>query len=149
PISKSMRRAAGFLIRNVDARAGSKVRPQFPYRSVKGRAGHLRGSIRWRHGKGSLMPVNQIQQAPMADLDSFRLAGRAGCVNYICQILWLSRVLYLLPALLPDLLPIAIDAYYVSSPCAYLFCKPLPGYNDRRRRVFEYVFQPLFRVLGV
>ena len=83
PISQQLRIAHRFVLGEVQARAGRQVRPDFPHRRVETHVGDLARAIGGLHAKGLLMPVHQVRQALVCDLDTFGLAGRARSVDHI------------------------------------------------------------------
>ena len=69
------------------AGARGEVRPDLPYRAVKGWSGDLRGTIVRLDVVSLLMPANQVEQARVLDRHPLRTAGRARGVNHIGKLL--------------------------------------------------------------
>ena len=75
------------VIGNMHAGARGEVRPDLPYRAVKGWSGDLRGTIVRLDVVSLLMPANQVEQARVLDRHPLRMAGRARGVNHIGELL--------------------------------------------------------------
>ena len=58
PISQQLRIAHGFIVGEVQARAGRQVRPDFPHRRVETHVGDLTCAVGRLDAKGLLMPVH-------------------------------------------------------------------------------------------
>src|ERR1700760_3036526 len=71
----------------MEARTRSEAGPDFPDGGVETEAGDVTGAIAGTNAEFCNMPSDKCGEIPMRNLDTFRLAGGAGGVNDVSQLL--------------------------------------------------------------
>src|SRR6266545_7062031 len=72
PVAQHLRIRATNVVDEMKACPGSKIRPDFPPGGVEANTGDLTRAVRSLHSERGLMPVDEIPETGVRDLNAFR-----------------------------------------------------------------------------